>query len=414
MQLPRMVEVRQKIPAPKIEDYVGEVKRQLIALGLRSRIKKGMKIAITAGSRGITHLPEILAIVVDEVKTAGGEPFLIPSMGSHGGATPEGQVMVLSSLGVTNETVGAPVISSLEVEEIGRIDDSPVYVDRNALEADGIIVVNRVKPHTDFKDEIESGLMKMLAIGLGKQKGAETVHGYLGEGYHKYMVQMARMILEKAPITLGLAIVENAYLDPTIIKAISPERFEEEEKELLKIAKEMIAKIPFKDIDVLIVEQMGKNISGIGMDTNVTGRFWIPGEATSDMPKIKKIVVLDLSPESHGNAVGIGLADITTKRLFDKIDLNNTYMNVLTQNFPETGKIPIILSTDKAAIQMALKTCGPIKSEEARVVRIKNTLELERFNISESMIEEAKANSNLKVVEEPKEVLFDLLGGLVR
>ncbi|MFQ5711441.1 MAG: lactate racemase domain-containing protein [Candidatus Geothermarchaeales archaeon] len=410
-----MVEVRQKIPAPRIEDYIGEVRRQLAAVGLHSKVEKGMKIAITAGSRGITHISEILATVVDEVTKAGGEPFLIPSMGSHGGATPEGQVMVLSTLGVTSETVGAPIVSSMEVDEIGRLDNgAPVYVDRNALRADGIIVVNRVKPHTDYKDVIESGLMKMLAIGLGKQKGAEAVHLYLSEGYHKNIVLMARTILRRAPIMLGLAIVENAYREPAIIKAIPPERFEEEEKELLKNAKELIAKIPFKDIDVLIVEQMGKNISGTGMDTNVTGRFWIPGEATPDMPRIKRIVVLDLTPETYGNAIGIGLADVTTKRVFDKVDFNDTLMNVLTQNFPETGKIPIFLPTDRDAIQMALKTCGPIKPGEARVVRIKNTLELERFYISEAMMGEAEANPNLEVIGEPKELLFDILGGLVR
>ncbi|MEM1525065.1 MAG: lactate racemase domain-containing protein [Nitrososphaerales archaeon] len=414
-KFPKMVEVRQKIPAPKVEDYMNEVRKELAAAGLHSKVKKGMKIAITAGSRGISHIPEILATIVDEVKKAGGEPFLIPAMGSHGGATPEGQLKILKSLGITSETVGAPIISSLQVVEIGRLDNgAPVYVDKNALEADGIIVVNRVRPHTDFKDVIESGLMKMMAIGLGKQKGAESVHLYLAEGYHKNIVEMARMIMKKAPIMLGLAIVENAYHEIAIIKGIPPEKIEEEEKKLLQIAKSLIARIPFKEIDVLIVEEMGKNISGTGMDTNVTGRFWIPGEATPDMPKIKRIVVLDLTPETYGNAIGIGLADIITKRVFDKINFYDTFMNVLTQNFPETGKIPVFLPTDRDAIQMALKTCGPINPEKARVVRIKNTLELERFYISEAMIEEAKANPNLEIIGEPEELQFDLLGGLIR
>ncbi|MCD6470419.1 DUF2088 domain-containing protein, partial [Candidatus Bathyarchaeota archaeon] len=256
--LPRMVEVRQKFNAPQVADYVSAIREELERAGLKEKISPGARIAITAGSRGIAHYPEILATIVKFVKEAGGKPFLVPAMGSHGGATPEGQIKVLESLGITPETVGAPIHASMEVREIGRLENGvPVYVDKMALESDGIIVVNRVKPHTEFKDRIESGLMKMMAIGLGKQKGAETIHRYKSEGYHKLIPMAARLIIEKAPILMGLAIVENARHEIAIVKALEPEKMEEGEARLLEKAKRLMARLPFKEIDVLIVEEMG-------------------------------------------------------------------------------------------------------------------------------------------------------------
>ena len=416
---PRMVKVRQKIPSPKLEDFVSEIRNELRKAGIRDLIKPGAEICITAGSRGIAHYPEILATVVDEVKRCGGKPFLIPAMGSHGGATPEGQVGVLRSLGITPETVGAPIRATMEVEEVGRLHNgSPVYVDRNALRADGIIVVGRVKPHTDFKDRIESGLMKMMVIGLGKQKGAETIHRFQAEGYHKLIPEAAKLIMEKAPIILGLAVVENAYHEIAVVKALRPEEIEREEPKLLEKAKDLLARIPFKEIDVLIVDEIGKNISGSGMDTNVIGRFWVPGEGDPRTPKIKRIVVLDLSEETHGNAIGIGLADLTTQRVFSKIDFHSTFVNALTSGWPEVAKIPVFLPSDRDAIAMALRTCGPIDPREAKVVRIKNTLDLEVFWISESLYKMVKENPELRerieILEEPREMQFDVLGTLAR
>lgn len=415
----RMVEVRQKVPSPKIKDYVSAIRDELRKKNLHNKIKLGWKIAITAGSRGIVHYPEILATVVDEVKRAGGKPFLVPAMGSHGGATPEGQLQVLKSLGITSETIGASIHSSMEVDEIGRLDNNaPVYVDRIALKADGIIVVGRVKPHTDFKGKIESGLMKMMAIGLGKQKGAEMIHWYQSEGYHKLIPAAAKLIMKKAPILLGLAIVENAYHEIAMVKALEPNEIEQEEMKLLEKAKELLARLPFKEIDILIIDEIGKDISGEGMDTNVTGRFWLPGESDPKAPKIKKIVVLDLSEGTHGNAIGIGLADVTTKRVISKIDYDATFVNCLTAGSTDTGKIPVFLPNDRDAIATALRTCGPIDPSKAKVVRIKNTLELQRFWISKSLAEIVKSNRKLlkriEFLSEPREMQFDVLGTLAR
>ncbi|MEM2893918.1 MAG: lactate racemase domain-containing protein [Candidatus Bathyarchaeia archaeon] len=419
MMLPRMVEVQQRIEAPRIDDYVSAIKEELREKGVGEKVRPGSKIAITAGSRGIAHYPEILSTVVEEVRRAGGEPFLIPAMGSHGGATPEGQLRVLRSLGITPETVKAPIKASMEVDMIGRLDDgTPVYVDRMALRADGIIVVGRVKPHTDFKGRIESGLMKMMAIGLGKQKGAETIHGRGPEGYHRLIPEAARMIMERAPVILGLAIVENARHEIAIVKALEPQEIEAEEERLLVKAKELLARLPFREIDVLIVDEIGKNISGTGMDTNVIGRFWLPGEAEPRAPRIRRIVVLDLSEETHGNAIGIGLADFTTQRAFSKIDFHETFVNSLTAGSPETARIPIHLPSDREAIAMALRTCWLADTREAKVVRIRNTLELERFWISESLMENVRMDKELseriEALSEPREMQFDVLGTLAR
>jgi len=417
--LPRMAEVRQKIPSPKLDDFVSEIRRELQRAGLKDKIKPGAKIAVTAGSRGVAHYAEILATVVDEVRKAGGEPFLIPTMGSHGGATPEGQIEVLKSLGITSEAVGAPIRATMEVDFVGRLrNGNPVYVDRNAMKADGIIVVGRVKPHTDFKGEIESGLMKMIVIGLGKQKGAEMIHRFQSEGYHKLLPEAARLIMKKAPIVLGLAAVENAYHETAIVEAIEPEDIESEEVKLLEKAKALLGRIPFKEIDVLIVDEIGKEISGAGMDTNVVGRFWLPGEYEPLAPDIRRIVVLDLTEGTHGNAIGIGLADITTQKLVSKIDYPSTFVNALTGGHPIVAKTPIFLPSDRDAITIALHTCGPIDPQEARVVRIKNTQELGRLWISESLYKTVKAEPELRerleVIGEPREMQFDVLGNLAR
>jgi hypothetical protein len=414
-----MVEVRQKIPSPRLEDFVSAIREELKNVGLSAKVQPGAKIAITAGSRGIAHLPEIMATVVEEVKKVGGEPFLITAMGSHGGATPEGQIAVLRSLGVTPERVGAPIRATMEVDAIGRLDNgTPVYVDRNALTADGIIVVGRVKPHTDFKDTIESGLMKMMVIGLGKQRGAEMIHRFKSEGFHRLLPQAARLIMKQAPITVGLAIVENAWHQIAVIKAVTPENMESEEMNLLAKAKSLLGRIPFKEIDVLIVEEIGKEISGTGMDTNVTGKFWLPGEHDPLAPDIKRIVVLDLTEATHGNAIGIGLADITTQKVVSKIDYQAMFVNVLTSGNAITGKTPVFLPNDRDAITMALHVCGAITPHTAKIVRIKNTQNLEQMWISESLYQAVKANPELqKTLElhgEPREMQFDVLGTLAR
>jgi hypothetical protein len=419
MKIPSMYRIRQQLPVQEPINHADKIREELISKKLHSKIKPGMRIAVTAGSRGISHINEVLVTILEEVKSLGGDPFIVPAMGSHGGASREGQVKVLESLGITTESMGVAIHSSMEVKEIGVLDnDAPVYMDQNAYEADGVIVVNRVKAHTAFKDEIESGLTKMLAIGLGKQKGAETIHRLGSEGYHKYLRCAARLILEKSPILLGVALVEDGYKNIVEIKALEPHEIEEEDKRLLKQSKSLMARIPFKEIDVLIIEEIGKDISGSGMDTNVIGKFSLPGEFEPLAPNVNIIVVLDLSEKTHGNAYGIGLSDITTERLYHKIDFHSTFMNCLTSNQVQLGKIPPFLPNDRDAIAQGIRISGHLNSEKTRIVRIRNTLKLQEFWASKPLVEEIKTNmalqSKLSVIEGPEEMMFDTLGFIVR
>jgi hypothetical protein len=419
MNLPKMIKIRQSFDQPKLKDVKKSIIIELERKKLRERIKRGQKIAVTAGSRGIANIAEILSVVVEEIRKAGGDPFVVPSMGSHGGSTPEGQINVLEALGITEKSVGAQIVSSMEVDLVGELKGGiKVYLDRKAMEADGIFVVNRVKPHTDFKGEIESGLLKMLAIGLGKQKGAEMIHWHKYDGYHRVLPEAGRLIAEKTNVVMGLAILENAHHETAMVKALYPEEFMEEEMKLLEIAKDSLPRIPIEEIDVLVVEEIGKEISGVGMDTNVTGRFWMPGEADPLAPCISKIVILDLSEETHGNAIGIGLADLITTRAEEKIDRQQTYVNCLTQGSGETGKIPPSLPNDRDAITTAIRISGPVRPGDARLVRIKNTQELEEMWISEALVNEIEKDpalfSKIKMIGEPREMQFDILGNLAR
>ena len=419
MQLPKMAKVRQVFDQPGIKDIPAKIREELEKKRLKDRVKPGQRIAVTAGSRGIANIPLILKTIVAELKAVGAEPFLVPAMGSHGGATPEGQIQVLHSLGVTEESVGAPIEASMEVELVGCLPDGvEIYLSRVALKADGIFVVGRVKPHTDFKGDIESGLLKMMAIGLGNQKGAEMIHWHRYDGYHRILPEAGRLIAEKTNIVMGLALLENAYHKTAEIHALYPEEFYEKEIQLLETAKDLLPRLPFNDIDVLVVEELGKNISGVGMDTNVTGRFWMPGEHDPRAPSVKKIAVFDLTEETHGNAIGIGLADVTTRRAFEKIDYHQTYVNCLTQGSGETGKIPPFLANDRDAIATAIRISGPIQPEAARVIRIKNTQELEALYISEALVDELRASPELQkrlvLVEEPRMMQFDVMGYLAR
>ena len=418
--LPKIVEIIQRVSSERVDDPRSAVRTELDRIGLRRVVKPGSRIAVAVGSRGIASITECISTLVEALKECGASPFIIPAMGSHGGATPKGQAAVLRNLGVTEESVGAPVVSSLEVHEIGTVNGSyPVYVSRDALASDGIILVNRVKPHTDFKDRIESGLMKLAVIGLGKQKGAETLHSHGMEGYHSYIPKVARHIIHHLPIVLGLAIVENARHEIAFIKAIPPGEIEEQEARLLEKAKQLMPRIPFQEIDVLIVDEMGKNISGAGMDPNVTGRFVLPSECPPGSLNAKVIVVLDLTREAEGNAAGIGLADLTTRRLFDKIDFENTFVNGLTNGFPQCCKIPVFLSSDRAAIETSLKVIHPpVDIDKVRVVRIRNTLDLERMWVSDNLLEELRSRPDLTeritVVGQPQDIMFDVLGNITR
>jgi hypothetical protein len=412
---PRMYRIYQIFDAPRVARIEEELNRELRSIQPSFQFKEGMRIAITAGSRGIAHIDRILKALVQFLKENGARPFLFPAMGSHGGGTAEGQLEILKSLNITEESIGAPILSSMEVVEIGRSSFGfPILVDKHAAGADGIIVVNRIKPHTEFEGPIESGLMKMVAIGMGKHKGCLEVHKQtVHYGYREVIPEIGGVILGKLPFLFGVAIVENVYDQTAMIQAILPSRFLVEEKRLLVQAKRLMARLPFDKVDVLIVDQMGKNISGTGMDTNVIGRIMFIGEKEPDRPQITRVVVLDLTEESHGNAVGIGLADYTTQRLINKIDSWTTSTNAITAMTPEKGRIPIGFRTDKEAVDAALSTIGAIYPEKARLIHIKNTLEMGEIDVSEAFLKEVEGRENLKVLKELGSLPFDEEGKIV-
>ncbi len=406
--LPRMVHVRQRFSTEQIEDLPGAIQAEFARVGLKTVVRPGMEVAITAGSRGITRIPEIIRTVADAVKAAGATPFVVPAMGSHGGAVAEGQAAVLRDYGITEETTGAEIRATMDVADLGKAPNgATVYFDRNAYNADAVIVVARVKPHTSFRGPVESGLCKMIAVGLGKQRGAEQVHAH---GLTDSVPQAAKVAIEKSNIVLGLAVVENGYDQPHTIKAARAADIYETDRELQTLSKTLLPRVPFDELDLLIVDVMGKNISGAGMDPNVIGLN--RGMTMDRQPNYQRVLVRDLTPESHGNAVGIGHADFVTKRLADKINHYDLYMNALTANNPAVAKIPITLDTDKAAIETAFKSaCAGVA--EPRVARIYSTLHLEYLLFSEALIPAARENPNLEVLDAPYAWEFDAAGNLV-
>ena len=380
---------------------------------ISSTIEPGMSVAITAGSRGIAQIDEILRSLVGILKEMGAEPFIVPAMGSHGGATAEGQVEILESLGVTEESCGVPVRSCMEVVRIGETGRGvPVYMDRLASEADGVVLVNRVKAHTDFRSSIESGLMKMASIGLGKHEQALALHGYGVEGIRDFMVEVADEVLDSGHVLFGVATVENAYDEPAIVEAITAGEIHGREVDLLAEYMGMMPSLPVSDVDVLYVDSLGKNYSGTGMDTNVIGRFRILGVDEPESPAVKYIVVGDVSEESHGNALGVGLADLTTQRLADRVERKAMNANVITSSFVERAKVPMVLDSDEEALRTAIRCNWGVPPEETRLVRIPNTLHLEYLYISENMVDEALANAETEVVGDPETLRFDPEGYL--
>jgi hypothetical protein len=397
--LPDLVEVRQTFPRERVEDVERAVREELGKEEIASALRPGMEVAIAAGSRGIAEIASIVRAVVDAVREAGASPFIVPAMGSHGGATDEGQRQILESLGVTEDDCHAPVRSSMEVVELGRTSrGTPVYLDANAAQADGVIPVARVKAHTDFRGEVESGLLKMCAIGLGKHDGARTLHGLGVPGIRDHMVDVGRHTAESGHVLFGLAVVENAYDEPAILEAVAPGEFRARDAALLETYKKWMPRLPVQDVDVLVVDRMGKNYSGTGMDTNVLGRFRIHGEEEPEAPRIKYVVVSDLTDESHGNALGIGLADIATERLLRRIDYGATYENVLTSTFLERAKVPLIRPNDRDAIEAAIRCNWGVPAEETRLVRIPNTLHLDVVHVSTALAAELAEQGDVEVV----------------
>ncbi len=403
--IPRMLQVRQRFDEAALTDVERAVETELRALDLADAVRPGMRIAVTVGSRGVADIPLIAKTVVAFLRGAGAEPFIVPAMGSHGGATPEGQIGVLRSLGVTEESVGAPIQSSMAVDKIGELANGlPIYVDHYAANADGIVVINRVKPHTAFRGPVESGLMKMLSIGLGKQKGAEACHQLGFRHMAEHVPQMARVMLAKLPILFGLASVENAYDRVALVQAVMPNEMEACEIELLKQAKALMPRICFDKIDVLVVDELGKNISGDGMDPNITGRF--PTPYAEGGPDVTKIVLFGLTPETEGNANGIGLADFTTEAVFTQMDRSKTYANGLTSTVVAPTKVPMLLADKRSALQAAVKTSNVLDYRTVRIVHIKNTLSLGQIAVSETMRDETAGNPDLEIISEPFEWEF--------
>lgn len=409
--LPPMVRIRQKLDSQRLENVTGELRRQLMTERIQTRIRPGMTVAITAGSRGIDCYQPMMKTLVDCLREHGAKPFLIPAMGSHGGGTAEGQKQMLESLGITEQSVGAPIRSGMEVTRIGvNCDGHPVYIDRCAAEADGIVVFNRVKPHTNFRGEYESGLMKMMTIGLGKNVGAAACHRLPMDDMPHNVWAFGSAVLKNAPVLFGLATVENAYDRVKRVAVLLPEEIPEVEKELQQEAKASMPRLFFDDLDVLIVDRIGKNFSGAGMDPNVTG---ISGNPHMQLlPRVQRRVVLGLSKQTHGNAVGLGLADFSTKRVFDRIDFDAVYLNNITSRSIGGGRLPLIMANDRLAIQAAIYTSDLERGRGPRIVRIPNTMQLDEIEISEALIPQAEARSELQIVSEKYDWTFDGQGNL--
>jgi hypothetical protein len=387
--LPRLpaMKIRQSFPSRKIADLSDAVRRELSALDLR--LKPGARIAIGIGSRGIANLAPLAKELIAFLKAKGAQPFVVPAMGSHGGATAEGQAEILAGLGITEAVLGVPIVSSMEVAEIPAPGLShKLFMGRNAFAADGVVLLNRIKPHTDFHGPYESGLVKMSVVGLGNHEQAKIMHG-LGVGGLRDLIPLAaKQVFATGKILFGLAVVEDAHDDTMRVRAMKPEAILAEEPELLRLAVASMPKLPADRIDILIVDTMGKNLSGTGMDTNIIGRIRVKGAPEPESPQIGAIIVDDLSPESHGNALGVGLADIITRNLFDKIDFKAMYANVVTTTFLERGKTPIVADGLAQAFDIALRTAGGRPFDQLRVIRVGNTLHLEEMHVSPALYRE--------------------------
>lgn len=412
MKFPRMVKIGQSLPSLGLSDLTGELNRILSQSNLRESIKPGMLVGITAGSRGIANIAEILRILAGYIKSLGGRPVLLAAMGSHGGGNPAGQAKLLGSLGITEQDTGAEVICSAETAVIGRAFYGDIHLLTSALACDTVIVVNRVKPHTSFHGDIESGLLKMLAVGLGGPAGAASLHSCHPKMLSRAVSEAGMTLLKACPVVLGLAILEDAYEATAKIVAVKPEDFFETEKALLSESRRYLPGLPAAEIDVLIVDEIGKNFSGTGMDTNVIGRLRIQGAPEPENPSIKRIVVLDVAAQAHGNAYGIGLADFTTLRLASKFDRESAYLNALTSTFVQRAMMPMTLPDDREALKAALRSLSGIEPQDAKIMRIHNTLHLSEMLVSENLHKEISDSPHIKTLGPPHKITFGPDGNL--
>ena len=402
--------IRQRFDASRLDDPRKALQAQLRALD--ESIRPHARIAIAAGSRGIDNLATIVREVSDYVKSRGAEPFVVPAMGSHGGATAAGQAEILNLYGISEATVGAPVRASMETVELPRGDlRFAIFMDRHAYESDGVILINRIKPHTDFHGRYESGLMKMALIGLGKLEGAQAVHDFGVYGLRELIGPGATRVLSTGKIIAGIGLVENALHQTLHVEVIPAHAIAREEPRLLALAKRNMPRLPVDTLDVLIIDRMGKDISGVGIDPNITGRIGVNGQHDDHARRVGAMMVGDLTDATHGNAIGVGLADVITRRLFDRIDYDATYANVITSSFLERGKIPVVADTDRRAFEIALRTCGHVPEGRERIVRILDTLQLEAVYVSEAIRSELSGREGIEVLG-PGAELFDDTGRL--
>ncbi len=415
MTLPQMYRIRQKVDPPVVADVAAAVRAEIGKLSLAGRVARGARVAVTGGSRGVANIALVLRTTCDCLKELGTKPFIVPAMGSHGGATAEGQLKVLARYGITPESMEVPILSSMETVEIGRMPwGFPVHVDKHAYEADHIVLVNRIKPHTNFRAHVESGLMKMLVIGLGKHQGAILAHrASVDVGLPRVIPEVARFSLSKLPILFGVGTLENVRHQTAKVEATLPEALEVTETRLLQEAWALFARIPFEFLHLLIVDEMGKEISGTGMDPNVLGRIYFAPNEEPKSPRYIRILVRDLTEKTAGNAVGMGLADFATRRLANKVNFQYTYTNALTGLSPMRSKLPIIFETDQDAIEGALKTIGLTEPPDAKVARIKNTLDLEYLYASDALLAEIRERNDLEVLSGPHPFAFSGQGDLV-
>ena len=410
---PPMARVRQKFDAAKLADIPGAIHNEFLRLEIRERVKPGQIIAVGCGSRGIANISVIAIAVINELKALGAKPFIFPCMGSHGAATAEGQKKVLETYGITEASTGVSIRATMETTIVGHLEDgTPVHMDKYASEAEAIVVINRIKPHTGFRGATESGLTKMLAIGIGKITGAATYHTHGMDRFSELLPQIREVNISQCNVIFGVGIVENAYDETAYIEIVPAEKLKTREPDLQAMAKKQMPQLFFDDIDVLIIDEMGKNISGAGFDPNITGRNrrnvkW------QDTPRVKKIVVLGLTRVSQGNATGIGSADVITMRLYKELDVASTYANVITSMNLDGGAIPIVMNNDHDAIALAVKTVVRVKPEDCRIVRIRNTLHLGEIEVSASLIDEVRRQpERFEIAELPRDVKFDPQGNL--
>jgi hypothetical protein len=400
--------VHQKFDAPKVTDIPGLIGDEFSKAEIRSKVKPGQVIAVGCGSRGIANIATIAKSVIDGLLALGAKPFIFPCMGSHGAASAEGQKKVLEGYGISETTMGVPVRATMDTTIVGHLDDgTPVHMDANAAQAEGIVVINRIKPHTAFRGATESGITKMLAIGIGKINGATTYHQHGMDTFPTLLPKVRDVNIKARNVLFGVGIVENAYDETAAIELIPAEQIGAREPALQEMAKRNMPRLQFSEIDVLVIEEMGKNISGAGFDPNITGRNRRTVAWKSDL-LVKKIVVLGLTPESHGNATGIGGADVTTMRLYREMDVGATYANVITSMNLDGAAVPLIMNTDRDAIALAVKTVVRVKPENCRIVRIRNTLHLAEIEVSEPMLQEVKARPEcFRIVSPAKSFAFD-------